>query len=176
MIKKENLTKNWTLLVGIGIIFIGLIIYFTVDILNFKFPNKNTKSNFVPAVEIYTPTPIIAEQTPIMKLVKDVVCKKMVDPVKSAYYAAMLDQYFYFCSKECYDKFEEDPIKYLPLKYKVKIKLKETPSSEGTYEPIPPSNVHDAPLPEITIRPLPQQSDYPPGTIETSPESGGEGE
>ncbi len=54
-----------------------------------------------------------AEQTPAAHAVKDPVCGMTVDPATAAGSFAHAGQTYYFCSKGCLTKFQQEPVRYL---------------------------------------------------------------
>ncbi|MFH1453460.1 MAG: hypothetical protein ABIH00_05725 [Armatimonadota bacterium] len=166
-IKDEKITKNMAVIIGVAVVLVGLILYFTLDILNIKWPSR-AKDAHNAQVEIYQPIKI--EKTPEVEphMVKDVVCSNLVDANKTEYYSKFLDYTFYFDTKECLDKFDADPLKYLPGKIKVKIKLKEEPKETTVTRP---RVIQSQPRPKIQVENVPiDVGDYPPGTVEVSPD------
>lgn len=151
-----------------GLFLVGLIIYFTYSIVNWKHYSKNIKPGPSPsAVEITA--------SPDINSVQDYVCGMKLDKRTATFKEKYLDYEFYFCSEECRDKFSKDPLKYIPIRIKLKIK------------PVTPSDLPDGqtstPLPEITLEDLNQppatptatstdDQNYPDDTIEVIP--GGE--
>lgn len=166
-LSKEKISKNMLIVICTAVFLAGLVIYFTLNILNIKWPSKN--NDIAPAaVEVYQPIKV-SEPVPIKKnLVKDVVCLNLVDADKTNFYSKFLDYTFYFDSQACLNKFEEDPLKYLPGKIKVKIKMKEEPSQEIVKSAPREVIVKSKPRKKIEVEDLDAPAnigDYPPGTV-----------
>jgi len=162
---KEKFSKNIIIVICVAVLLAGLIIYFTLDILNIKWPSKN-KNASLPAIEVYQPLKINEPAPEKKNLVKDVVCSNLVDADKTNFYSKFLDYTFYFDTQECLRKFEADPLKYLPGKIKVKIKLKEEPKETIVSEP--EVIVKSQPRKKIEVEELDAPAnvgDYPPGTV-----------
>lgn len=174
-IKDEKTSKNALIIIGAAVVLVGLILYFTIDILNIRWPSRNKDTSTAP-VEIYEPIKVETEEpAQDKKMVKDVVCGNLVDANTTKFYSKFLDYTFYFDTEVCLKKFEEDPMKYLPGKVKVKIKLKDEPKETIVrYAPHPPI-VKSQPrqkVKQIEIEDVPVGvGEYPPGTVEVAPDN-----
>lgn len=152
---------------AVSLLLAGLVVYFTYSIASWRYDSKKNE----PASALVTPS---VEASPVDDfIVTDYVCGKSLDKRACKIKEKYLDYDFYFCSEECKLKFAKEPLKYLPLKIKIKLKPGASPETSGEATPLPEitlEDLHPSATPTFTST---VDQGYPEDTIEVIPEDGG---
>ncbi|MFH0801464.1 MAG: hypothetical protein V2A78_03635 [bacterium] len=148
--KKESTPSGlWFVVMGACSILIGLVAFalFYVG----PFAEKKAEKTPVPQpaaslAPLPTDAPAGADKLPIQNEYKDLVCGRIFNADSAAASSVYLGRTFYFDCLECKKAFDANPLKYIPIKIKVKINPGET--------------LDESPGPVTTIKPsVPQQQD-----------------
>lgn len=157
--------RKWLVIAAISIAIIALGVYLLVGAFRAK-----------PAAEVIiqqtlAPSPAVVSTRPPAGLEKDPVCGAEVDPANAPFKMEYAGHMFYFDKKECFDTFQKEPLKYLPVKIKVKITVPSspqtgTPSAAPSVEPTPSKTkspeaspgetpIEETPIEEVPIEETP---------------------
>jgi Cu+-exporting ATPase len=147
--KKSGL---WFVVIGACCILIGLVSFALINVGPFA-SKKSEKPAVTPAVPTLAPLPSEApggadkDSIPIQKEYKDPVCGRYFTSDATVATSVYMGRTFYFDSLQCKKTFDESPLKYIPIKIKVKID--------------PGATVDESPGPVTTIKPsAPPEEDY----------------
>lgn len=105
------------LVLGISVIIISIITFLLLNCGTLS-PEKTVET---PSPSPSVSMPSVLPSTNIKIEVKDYVCGRMLDPSRSVATSLYMDRTFYFDTMECKKAFDESPLKYIPIKIKVKI-------------------------------------------------------
>lgn len=89
----------------------------------------------------------------------DPVTREVLDPATAPYQADLYGTTFYFGSRASFDRFREDPLKYVKARVKVKVELQPDPGGEP---PQPDPVATEAPV-EDGLPPAPEEAASPEG-------------
>ena len=140
----------WFVVMGACSILIGLVAFALIYVGPFasrKTENTSVQQPAASLVPLPTDSPAGGDNLPIQNEYKDLVCGRTFNADSAAASSVYMGRTFYFDSMECKKAFDASPLKYIPIKIKVKIN--------------PGATLDESPGPVTTIKPsVPKQEDY----------------
>lgn len=152
MKKGPNQSGLWFVVFGVCSIIIGLLafaLFYVGPFAGRKTENTSVQQPASSLAPLPTESPAApgGDKLPIQNEYKDLVCGRTFNADSAAASSVYLGRTFYFDSLECKKAFDANPLKYIPIKIKVKINPGET--------------LDESPGPVTTIKPsVPKQEDY----------------